>query len=472
MRAFETEKTEVAEIDRSVYDIKDKVNAAFEVNSGLTAEIVEQISKEKHDPDWMREFRLKALDIYNKASIPNWGPSLEGLDMRNIVTYVRPNTEMRGKWSEVPDDIKNTFERLGIPQAERSSLAGVGAQYDSEVVYHNVKEEVAAQGVVYTDMESALTGPYADMVKEHFMKCVPPTDHKFAALHGAVWSGGSFVYVPAGVHVDIPLQSYFRLNAKGAGQFEHTLIIVEDDADLHFIEGCSAPKYNVANLHAGAVELFVGKRAHLRYSTIENWSKNMYNLNTKRARVDEDGDIEWISGSFGSHVGYLYPMSVLNGRGARSSFTGITFAGAGQNLDTGCKVVLNAPETSASVETKSISKDGGVSTFRSSIVATPKAEGSKATVSCQSLMLDDRSRSDTIPAMDIRCKNIDVGHEATIGRIGNDKVFYLMSRGMSEEEARTMIVNGFADPVSKELPLEYAVEMNNLIKLEMEGAIG
>ncbi len=286
MRAFETEKTEVAEIDRSVYDIKDKVNAAFEVSSGLTAEIVEQISKEKHDPDWMREFRLKALDIYNKASIPNWGPSLEGLDMRNIVTYVRPNTEMRGKWSDVPDDIKNTFERLGIPQAERSSLAGVGAQYDSEVVYHNVKEEVAAQGVVYTDMESALTGPYADMVKEHFMKCVPPTDHKFAALHGAVWSGGSFVYVPAGVHVDIPLQSYFRLNAPGAGQFEHTLIIVDKGAYLHFIEGCSAPKYNVANLHAGCVEIFVGEGARVRYSTIENWSKNMYNLNTKRARVE------------------------------------------------------------------------------------------------------------------------------------------------------------------------------------------
>ena len=472
MRAFETEKTEVAEIDRSVYDIKDKVNAAFEVNSGLTAEIVEQISKEKHDPDWMREFRLKALDIYNKASIPNWGPSLEGLDMRNIVTYVRPNTEMRGKWSEVPDDIKNTFERLGIPQAERSSLAGVGAQYDSEVVYHNVKAEVAAQGVVYTDMESALTGPYAEMVRKHFMKLVPPTDHKFAALHGAVWSGGSFVYVPAGVHVDIPLQSYFRLNAPGAGQFEHTLIIVDKGAYLHFIEGCSAPKYNVANLHAGCVEIFVGEGARVRYSTIENWSKNMYNLNTKRAIVDEGGAIEWVSGSFGSHVGYLYPMSILSGKKSSCTFTGITFAGAGQNLDTGCKVVLNAPDTSAAIETKSISKGGGISTFRSSVVATKKAEGSAASVSCQSLMLDDMSRSDTIPTMDIRCKNVDIGHEATIGRIGDDKVFYLMSRGISEEEARGMIVNGFADPVSKELPLEYAVEMNNLIKLEMEGAIG
>ena len=472
MRAFETEKTDVAEVDRSIYDIKDAANAAFEVSSGLTPEIVEKISEEKHDPEWMRIFRLKALETYNKMPVQNWGPSIAGLDMSNIVTYVRPNTEMRGKWSEVPDDIKNTFERLGIPQAERASLAGVGAQYDSEVVYHNVKAEVAAQGVVYTDMESALTGPYAEMVRKHFMKLVPPTDHKFAALHGAVWSGGSFVYVPAGVHVEIPLQSYFRLNAPGAGQFEHTLIIVDKGAYLHFIEGCSAPKYNVANLHAGAVELFVGKRAHLRYSTIENWSKNMYNLNTKRVRVDEDGDIEWISGSFGSHVGYLYPMSVLNGRRARSSFTGITFAGAGQNLDTGCKVVLNAPDTSAIVETKGISKSGGIQTFRSSIVATPKAEGSKATVSCQSLMLDDQSRSDTIPAMDIRAKNVDIGHEATIGRIGDDKVFYLMSRGISEEEARTMIVNGFANPVSKELPLEYAVEMNNLIKLEMEGAIG
>ena len=270
--------------------------------------------------------------------------------------------------------------------------------------------------------------------------------------------------MPKGTKLDFPLQSYFRLNAKGAGQFEHTLIIVEDDADLHFIEGCSAPKYNVANLHAGAVELFVGKRAHLRYSTIENWSKNMYNLNTKRARVDEDGDIEWISGSFGSHVGYLYPMSVLNGRRARSSFTGITFAG--------CKVVLNAPETSATVETKGISKSGGIQTFRSSIVATPKAEGSKATVSCQSLMLDDQSRSDTIPAMDIRAKNVDIGHEATIGRIGDDKVFYLMSRGMTEEDARALIVGGFAEPIAKELPLEYAVEMNNLIHLEMKGSIG
>ena len=395
------EKTYVEDIDRSIYDVKDEERDAYKVDEGLTEAIVEQISREKKDPPWMELFRLQALQIYNEMPVPDWGPSIEGLDMSHIVTYVRPNTKMTAKWSDVPQDIKDTFERLGIPQAERKSLAGVGAQYDSELVYHNVREEVAAQGVVYTDMESALKGEYADMVQSHFMKLVKPNDHKFAALHGAVWSGGSFVYVPPGVSVTIPLQSYFRLNAPGAGQFEHTLIIVDKGAYLHFIEGCSAPKYNVANLHAGCVELFVEEGATLRYSTIENWSKNMYNLNTK-----------------------------------------------------------------------SISKDGGISTFRSSVSITKEAAGSKSAVSCQSLMLDDISRSDTIPAMDIRTGDADVGHEAKIGRISDDAVFYLMSRGISEEEARSMIVSGFASNVSKELPLEYAVEMNNLIDLEMKGSIG
>ena len=466
------EKTYVADIDRSVYDIRDDEKDAYKLQAGLTPAIVEQLSKEKHDPQWMQLFRLHALQIYNSMDMPDWGPSIEGLDMDHIVTYVRPNTNMKNKWSEVPQDIKDTFERLGIPQAERKSLAGVGAQYDSELVYHNVRAEVAEQGVVYTDMESALNGEYADMVRTHFMKLVKPTDHKFAALHGAVWSGGSFVYVPKGVHLTIPLQSYFRLNAKGAGQFEHTLIIVDDDAYLHFIEGCSAPKYNVANLHAGCVELFVGKRAKLRYSTIENWSKNMYNLNTKRALVEEGGTIEWVSGSFGSHVSYLYPMSILKGRGARMEYTGITFAGKGQNLDTGAKVVHSAPDTSSYMNARSISKDGGVSTFRSAVVVNKDAANSKSAVSCQSLMLDAESRSDTIPAMDIRTKDADVGHEARIGRISDEAVFYLMSRGLSEEDARALIVSGFADNVSKELPLEYAVEMNNLIRLEMKGSIG
>ena len=466
------EKTYVDDIDRSVYDIKDKENDAYKVKAGLTPEIVEKISKEKNDPAWMQQFRLQSLQIYNSLQVPNWGPDIEDLDMDNIVTYVRPKSKMSAKWSEVPKDIKDTFERLGIPQAEQKSLAGVGAQYDSELVYHNVRAEVAEQGVVYTDLESAMHGEYAEMIRTHFMHLVKPQEHKFAALHGAVWSGGSFVYVPKGVSVTTPLQSYFRLNAPGAGQFEHTLIIVDEGAYLHFIEGCSAPKYNVANLHAGCVELYVGKNAKLRYSTIENWSKNMYNLNTKRAIVEEGGTIEWVSGSFGSHVSYLYPMSILKGDDSRMEFTGITFAGEGQNLDTGAKVVHTGKRTSSYINTKSISKDGGISTFRSSVQIGKQASGSKASVSCQSLMLDDISRSDTVPAMDIRTRDANVGHEAKIGRISDEAVFYLMSRGMSEEDARALFVSGFADNVSKELPLEYAVEMNNLIRLEMNGSIG
>ena len=466
------EKSQVADIDRSVYDIRDKEDDAYRMQEGLTPEIIDKLSKEKDDPVWMQQFRLQSLQIYNEMPVPDWGPSIEGLDMDHIATYVRPKSDMKNDWKDVPQDIKDTFERLGIPQAERKSLAGVGAQYDSELVYHNVRDEVAAQGVVYTDMESALKGEYADMVHKYFMKLVTPRDHKFAALHGAVWSGGSFVYVPKGVQVSIPLQSYFRLNAKGAGQFEHTLIIVDEGASLHFIEGCSAPKYNVANLHAGCVELYVKKNAKLRYSTIENWSKNMYNLNTKRALVEEGGVIEWVSGSFGSHVGCLYPMSVLKGDNAKMEFTGVTFAGAGQNLDTGAKVVHIGRNTSSYMNTRSISKSGGISTFRSSVVVQKGAKHTKSSVSCQSLMLDSESRSDTVPAMDIRTKDAAVGHEAKIGSISNEAVFYLMSRGMSEEDARALIVSGFADNVSKELPLEYAVEMNNLIRLEMKGSIG
>ena len=466
------EKSQVADIDRSVYDIRDKEDDAYRMQEGLTPEIIDRLSKEKGDPVWMQQFRLQSLQIYNEMPIPDWGPSIEGLDMDHIATYVRPKTDMKNDWKDVPQDIKDTFERLGIPQAERKSLAGVGAQYDSELVYHNVRAEVAAEGVVYTDMESAMKGEYADMVRKYFMKLVTPRDHKFAALHGAVWSGGSFVYVPKGVQVSIPLQSYFRLNAKGAGQFEHTLIIVDEGASLHFIEGCSAPKYNVANLHAGCVELYVKKNAKLRYSTIENWSKNMYNLNTKRALVEENGVIEWVSGSFGSHVGCLYPMSVLKGDNSRTEFTGVTFAGKGQNLDTGAKVVHVGKNTSSYMNTRSISKSGGISTFRSSVVVEKSAQGAKSSVSCQSLMLDSESRSDTIPAMDIRTRNASVGHEAKIGSISNEAIFYLMSRGMSEEDARALIVSGFADNVSKELPVEYAVEMNNLIRLEMKGSIG
>ena len=469
----ETEKTQVDDIDRSMYDFRYEENEDFyRIDSGLTPEIVETLSREKGDPEWMLQFRLKSLELYNQLKVPDWGPSIEGLNIDNIVTYVRPNTSMQAKWEDVPDDIKDTFEKLGIPEAERTSLAGVGAQYDSELVYHNVQDEVAKQGVVYMGFEEALKSEqWGPMVQKYFMTLVTPKDHKFAALHGAVWSGGSFVYVPKNVHLSFPLQSYFRLNAKGAGQFEHTLIIVDEGADLHFIEGCSAPKYNVANMHAGCVELFVAKGAHLRYSTIENWSKNMYNLNTKRAKVEEDGSIEWISGSFGSHVSYLYPESDLVGKNARAEFTGVTFAGKDQNLDTGAKMVHLASNTTSLITTKSISKSGGISTYRSAVYIDKKATGAKASVSCQSLMLDSESRSDTIPAMTVLTDDADIGHEAKIGRISSDAIFYLMSRGISEDEARSMIVSGFANPVSKELPLEYAVEMNNLIRLEMKGSL-
>lgn len=468
---MEKQKTKVEDIARELYDLKNEDVARYKTEKGLTEEIVREISRQKEEPTWMLEHRLKSLALYHKIGMPKWGPSLEELDMNQIVTYVRPTTDLKDSWDEVPEDIKETFDRLGIPKAEKDALAGVGAQYDSEVVYHNVKQELLNQGVIYTDMESAVH-EYEDIVRPLFMKLVPPSDHKFAALHGAVWSGGSFVYVPEGVHVAIPLQSYFRLNAPGAGQFEHTLIVVEKGASVHFIEGCSAPKYNQINLHAGCVELYVREDASLRYSTIENWSKNMMNLNTKRALVDKNGTIEWISGTFGSHITMLYPSSILKGEGAKSEFTGITFASSGQHLDTGTKVIHAAPNTSSTINSRSISKDGGKSIYRSSVTITPDATGSKSSVICESLMLDNHSRADTIPVMDIQNDQVDIGHEAKIGRISDEAIFYLMTRGISEEEAKAMIVRGFVEPIAKELPLEYAVEMNRLITLELEGTIG
>lgn len=454
----------------NMYNFRNDFKYSYKTDAGLTPDIVREISEKKDEPNWMLDFRLKSLDIYNQMPYPVWGPDISGLDMANIVTYVRPDTQMKADWNDVPDDIKDTFDRLGIPEAEKTSLAGVGAQYDSEVVYHSIQEDLVKQGVVYTDFDTALK-EYEEIVKSHFMKLVPPTDHKFAALHGAVWSGGSFVYVPDGIDVEIPLQSYFRLNAPGAGQFEHTLIIVGKGAKVHFIEGCSAPKYNVANLHAGCVELFVGDEATLTYSTIENWSKNMYNMNTKRCVVGKNGTINWVTGSFGSHTSCLYPMSILNGEGAHCEFTGVTFAGKGQYLDTGSKVIHNAPNTTSNINSKSISKDGGVCIYRGSVVIGEKAEGAKSNVSCESLMLDEQSQSDTIPAIVIKNDNVDLGHEAKIGRISDEAIFYLMSRGLSEDEARAMLVRGFVEPVSKALPLEYAVEMNNLINLELKGSM-
>ena len=464
-------KTNVEDINRNIYDIRNEDNYDFKMKKGLTEEIVREISKEKNEPDWMRDLRLESLKIYNKLELPTWGPDLSELNMDEISTYVRPKSKLNSSWDDVPEDIKNTFEKLGIPEAERKSLAGVGAQYDSEVVYHSIKEELVKQGVIYTDMETAVR-EYPELVKEHFMKCVPMSDHKFVALHGAVWSGGSFVYVPKGVKVDIPLQSYFRLNSPESGQFEHTLIIVDEGASLHFVEGCSAPKYNKVNLHAGCVELYVKDNAYLRYSTIENWSKNMLNLNTKKAIAGKNAKIEWVTGSFGSKISMLYPMSILNGEGAKTEYTGISFAGEGQNLDNGFKVVHNAPNTSSVVNAKSISKNGGICTYRALVRINENAKNSKCSVSCESLMLDNISRSDTIPVNDIRTDEVEFSHEAKIGKISDKTIFYLMSRGISEEDAKAMIVRGFASPISKELPMEYAVEMNNLINLELEGAIG
>jgi len=464
-------KTQVDDINENIYNFTKKDDPAFKIQKGLNEKIVREISKQKKDPDWMLEIRLSALKAYNELELPKWGPDLSELNMDDIATYVKPKSKLNTSWDDVPDDIKDTFDKLGIPEAEKESLAGVGAQYDSEVVYHSMKEELKKQGVIYTDMETAVR-EYPDIVKKHFMKCVPITDHKFVALHAAVWSGGSFVYVPKGVKVDIPLQSYFRLNSPESGQFEHTLIIVEKGAKLHFIEGCSAPKYNKVNLHAGCVELYVADDAYLRYSTIENWSKNMMNLNTKRAIIGKNAQVDWVSGSFGSHISMLYPMSILNGEGAKTEFTGISFAGATQNLDNGFKVVHNAPNTSSVINAKSISKNGGICTYRSLVRINPKAKGSKCSQSCESLMLDDISKSDTIPTNIIETDDVEFSHEASIGKISDKAIFYLMTRGLSEEDARAMIVRGFAYPISKELPMEYAVEMNRLINLELEGAIG
>ncbi|MEG6565721.1 Fe-S cluster assembly protein SufB [Thermoanaerobacterium saccharolyticum] len=465
-------KTIVNDIDFSRYNIKNEVRYSYKTERGLSKKIVEEISERKNEPKWMRDFRLKSLEIYESKPMPTWGVDLSQLDINSIVAYLSPDAKMKNSWDEVPEDIRNTFEKLGIPEAEKKALSGVGAQYDSEVVYHSIKDNLAKQGVIFEDMDTALK-KYPDVIKEYFMtKNVTPNDHKFAALHGAIWSGGTFVYVPENVKVEVPLQAYFRMNAPGTGQFEHTLIIADRGSEVRFIEGCSAPQYAVSNLHAGCVELFVKEGARLIYSTIENWSKNTYNLNTKRALVEKDGVIEWISGSFGSHKTMLYPASILRGKGAKSEYTGVTFAAKGQHLDTGSKMIHLAPYTSSKVLAKSISKDGGITNYRGLLRIGPNAEGAKASVQCEGLMIDEISRSDTMPIIEVLNDNVDIGHEAKVGRISDEQIFYLMTRGLSEDEARSMIVRGFVEPVAKSLPLEYAVELNRLIKLELEGTIG
>lgn len=464
-------KTKLEELNTNIYNFKNPDKYEYKMAKGLSRDIVEEISKKKNEPKWMLDIRLKALDEYEKLSLPTWGPDLSELNMDEISTYVRPKTDMKENWEDVPDEIKNTFEKLGVPQAERKYLAGVGAQYDSEVVYHSIKGELLKKGVIYTDFDSAVRD-YPELVKEYFTKCVPLNEHKFIALHYAVWSGGSFVYIPKGVKLEMPLQSYFRLNSPESGQFEHTLIIVDEGASLHFIEGCSAPKYNKVNLHAGCVELFVKDNGYLRYSTIENWSKNMLNLNTKKAICEQGAQVDWVSGSFGSKISMLYPMSILKGDNSKTEYTGISFAGQGQNLDTGFKVVHVGKNTSSLVSSRSISKNGGVATYRSLVKILFSATNSKCSVNCDGLMLDSISKSDTLPVNDIQTDDVEFSHEAKVGKISEKAIFYLMSRGLSEDDAKAMIVRGFANPVSKELPLEYAVEMNRLINLELEGAIG
>lgn len=446
---------------------------AFKSGKGLTREIVTEISRMKDEPEWMLKFRLRALDTFNKKPMPRWGncKMLDDIDFANIHYYVRA-TEGQGKtWDDVPQDIKNTFDRLGIPEAERKFLAGVTAQYESEVVYHSIREDLEKLGVVFLDMDSGLR-EYGDIVKEYFGSVIPPADNKFSALNSAVWSGGSFVYVPKGVKVDIPLQAYFRINTENMGQFERTLIIADEGSFVHYIEGCTAPVYSSDSLHSAVVELIARPGAHIRYTTIQNWSKNVYNLVTKRAVAYEDAKVEWVDGNLGSKLTMKYPAIYLMGPRAHGEVLSIAFAGSDQHQDAGAKMVHCAPDTTSIIVSKSISKDGGRTSYRGLIKVHEGATNVKSSVRCDALLLDEASRSDTYPTMEIDEKDVTIEHEATVSKVGEEQLFYLMSRGLTEAEATTMIVNGFFEPFTKELPLEYAVELNRLIQLEMEGSVG
>lgn len=455
-------------VTREVYELASSHEPKFTAPFGLTRETVIDISTQKGEPVWMLEKRLKAFELFEKTPFPAWGPSLAGLDVRSITYFVRPDTAQSKTWADVPVEIRDTFEKLGIPQAEREALGGVGAQYDSDMVYHNLKAELSAKGVIFENMDVALR-EHTDLVKEYFMtQCVPIHDHKFAMLHAAVWSGGTFIYVPPGVQVNIPLQAYFRMNTERGGQFEHTLIIADEGSDVHYIEGCSAPKFEASALHAGCVEIFVKKGARVRYSSIENWSKNTYNLNTKRAIVEDGGVIEWLNGNMGSGTTMLYPMSILRGKGAKSNYLGIAFAGPGQHQDTGHKVAIVAPDCSAQVVSKSLSGGGGKSTYRGLVRIAAGAERAVVSVRCDALLLDGDSTTATTPVMRVFRDDAVLAHEATVGRLGERELFYLQSRGLTEQEATRTLVSGFLEPVVRELPLEYAVELAKLIELEME----
>jgi len=461
-----------ANLSRDTFDHKNPSDYMKKFSKGITRELAEYISKDKNEPKWMREHRLKAYDYFMSIPMPSWGPDLSALKFDEICFFAKAADKKGGynSWEEVPADIKKTFDSLGIPQAERQVLAGVGAQYESEAIYHSLEKELSDQGVIFTDLDIAVE-KHPDLVKKYFMRCVPANDHKFAALHGAVWSGGTFLYIPKGVKIEKPLQAYFRMNAMNMGQFEHTLIIIEAGAEGHYIEGCSAPKYGSNALHAGCVEIFLEEGAKFRYSSVENWSRDTYNLNTKRAIIGKNATMEWVGGNMGSGVTMLYPASILKGDNSKSDHLGIAFANKGQIQDTGAKVFHIGKNTSSRIQMKSISKNGGTSIFRGDIRVAKTAENAMSQIECDALILDPVSISDTIPIIKVDSPSATVNHEARVGKLDEEDIFYITSRGIPTEQAEAMIVNGFINPIVRELPLEYAVEMNRLIELEMEGSV-
>lgn len=465
-------KNSQIQIIRKTLDIPNSEKLKFKSKKGISEELVRQISEDKKEPKWMLDKRLKALEIFNKKPMPNFGPDLSGLNLNEIYFYMKPDAKKNShSWKDVPEGIRKTYEKLGIPKAERKYLAGVGAQYESEIVYHNLKKDLEKKGVIFLDMDEAVK-QYPEMVKKYFMtNCVSPALHKFSALHASVWSGGTFIYIPKNMEVELPLQAYFRMNAKKGGQFEHTLIIADEGSKLHYIEGCSAPQYTENSLHVGCVEIHVLKNARVRYSSIENWSKNTYNLNTKRAIVYENSIMEWVNGNMGSKITMLYPCSVLIGKNAKTDYIGIAYAGKGQYQDTGCKVYHLAENTSSHIVSKGISKEGGISSYRGLVDIKKNSPNSKSSVRCDGLILDNKSKVLTFPSMEVSEKDVEASHEAVVGKIQEEQLFYLMSRGLSEKEATKMIVSGFIEPLVKELPLEYAVELNRLIELEIEGSV-
>ena len=461
----------VPDIGEYKYGFQDRDVSVFRTERGLTKKVVEEISRMKEEPEWMLEERLKALDIFYSKPMPQWGGDLSELDFDEIIYYVKPTEKQGRSWDEVPEEIKNTFDALGIPEAEQKYLAGVSAQYESEVVYQSLEKDLEEQGIIFSDTDSALK-EHEDIFKEYFCKVVPASDNKFAALNTAVWSGGSFIYVPKGVEAKAPLQAYFRINSENMGQFERTLIIVDEGASVHYVEGCTAPVYTTNSLHSAVVEIFVKKDAYCRYTTIQNWANNVYNLVTKRATVEANGTMEWIDGNMGSKLTMKYPSVLLRGEGARGVTISIAFAGKGQHQDAGAKMYHLAPNTSSSIVSKSISKDGGKVSYRGIVHFGRKADGARANIECDTLILDNQSTSDTIPYNEILNDNISLEHEAKVSKVSEEQLFYLMSRGLEEQEATDMIVMGFIEPFTRELPMEYAVEMNRLIKYEMEGSIG